>query len=173
MKNAVIQSVIFHGDLVNEFRYLQDQVSRQKTVRTSGRTVVLQTLHKDPGQVSTTDLDSQLSLDPLQPHKAGLHPPQASGSNPATRTQQTLALYQLQTILHLVQRPLCTRTSVTRLRGDEDVVPPEGALRAGSRRGLFRRWRHGALVLLAQRVDGRVKVGRTVLLAAERLHARA
>lgn len=60
-----------------------------------------------------------------------------------------------------------------RLRGDEDVVPPEGALRAGCGRGLLRRWRHGALVLLAQCVDGRVKVRRAVLLAAERLHSRA
>lgn len=48
-----------------------------------------------------------------------------------------------------MQRPLCTSTSVTRLRGDEDVVPPEGALRAGGGRGLLRRRRHGALVLFA------------------------
>lgn len=66
-----------------------------------------------------------------------------------------------------MQRPLCARTSEWRLRGDEDVVPPEGALGAGSGRGLLRRWRDGALVLLTQRVDGRVEVGRTVLLAAE------
>lgn len=72
-----------------------------------------------------------------------------------------------------MQRPLCTRTSVARLCGEEDAAPPEGALRAGGGRGLLGRRRHGALVLLAQRVDGRVEVGRTVLLAAERLHARA
>lgn len=72
-----------------------------------------------------------------------------------------------------MQRPLCTRTSVARLRGEEDADPPEGALRAGGGRGLLGRRRHGALVLLAQRVDGRVEVGRAVLLAAERLHARA
>lgn len=100
-KRAFIQSNMVHGDPVNEFRYLQNQVSRQKTVRTSGWTVVLQTLHKDPGQVPTTDLDPQLPLDPLKPHQPGLHPPQASARNPATGTQQTAALYQMQSLLHL------------------------------------------------------------------------
>lgn len=89
------------GDLVDEFRYLQDQVSRQKTIGTLGRTVVLQTLHKDPGQVPTTDLDPELPLDPLQPHHPGLRPPQACARNPATGTQETTALYELQTFLHL------------------------------------------------------------------------
>lgn len=155
-KTAFVQPNMVQGDLVDEFRYLQDQVSRQKTIGTLGRTVVLQTLHKDPRQVPTTDLDPELPLDPLQPHHPGLRPPQACARNPATRTQLYRSLHQNFSGEAAWQRR-----------------PPEGALRAGGGRGLLGRRRHGALVLLAQRVDGRVEVGRAVLLAAERLHARA
>lgn len=167
-KTAFVQPNMVQGDLVDEFRYLQDQVSRQKTIGTLGRTVVLQTLHKDPRQVPTTDLDPELPLDPLQPHHPGLHPPQACARNPATRTQ----LYRsLQTFLHLD----ATAALHQNFSGEAawQRRPPEGSLRAGGGRGLLGRRRHGALVLLAQRVDGRVEVGRAVLLAAERLHARA
>lgn len=62
--------------------------------------------------------------------------------------------------------------------GCDDAAQPEGVLRAGGGGRLFGRRRHGALVLLAQRVDGRVKlrgVEAAVLgsrLVADRLHAR-
>lgn len=58
------------------------------------------------------------------------------------------------------------------------AVLPEGILRAGSRSRLFRRWRHGALVLLAQRIHSGVIVrggGSAVVgsrLVADGLHAR-
>lgn len=52
--------------------YLQYQVSRKHTIRTLSRTVLIKTLHKDPGKVSSADLNSELHLDFLQPHQPRL-----------------------------------------------------------------------------------------------------
>lgn len=58
------------------------------------------------------------------------------------------------------------------------VVLPEGVLGTGGRCGPFGRWCHGALVLLAQCIDGRVIIwsgcstGLGGGLVADRLHAR-
>lgn len=68
-------------EVTNKYcKYLQYKVSRQEAIRTLSRTVIIQTFHKDAIKVSSTDLNTQFHLDPLQPNQPRLSGPAGSRS---------------------------------------------------------------------------------------------
>ena len=74
-------------------RYLQYQVSRQQAIRTPSRTVIIQTLNKDAVKVSSTDLNSQLPLDPFQPHQPRLCSPPHAWTRKPEEKKHTVRLW--------------------------------------------------------------------------------
>lgn len=134
--------------------YLQYQVSRKHAIRTPRRTVLIETLHKDPRKVSSADLNSELHLDFLQPHQPRLCSwKRTCASSPEERRRekqiQTKSLF---TFTHACGTSfrflfLCVVVVV--------VLPGGVASTVGGSRPFGRRC-HGALIQLTQRLDGRV-----------------